>query len=202
MRLGSLKAFKVDCTVIAATNQDLEHLTRVGRFRQDLLYRLNTFTIRIPPLRERAEDIFELAEHFVRTYNKAYHLKKKISPAALGFLQAYSFPGNVRELKSIIKRSVLLSESDTLEVSIMGIPGRMGQWTGADVETASLPDAIKVAEKELFEAAVSKCRTTREMARYLGVSQPTVVRKLRKHGISLLDSGTYHNSKQLSGIKK
>lgn len=193
MRLGSLKPVKVDCTVIAATNQDLERLTRVGSFRQDLFYRLNTFTIRIPPLRERIEDIFELAEHFLRKYNQTYHLKKKISPAALDFLQSYPFPGNVRELKSIIKRAVLLSKKDILEESITGVPGIRRQWTGVPVDRPALPEAINVAEKELFEAAVSKCRTTRELARYLGISQPTVVRKLRKHGISRLDSGLHQS---------
>jgi PAS domain S-box-containing protein len=193
LRLGSLKPVKVDCTVIAATNQDLERLTKVGSFRQDLFYRLNTFTIRIPPLRERTEDIFELADHFLRKYNQTYHLKKKISPAALDFLQSYPFPGNVRELKSIIKRAVLLSKKDIMEESITGVPGIRRQRTTRDVDRPALPDAINVAEKELFEAAVSKCRTTRELARYLGISQPTVVRKLRKHGISRLDSSKHQN---------
>jgi len=192
LRLGSLKAIKVDCTVIAATNQGLEKLTRIGSFRQDLFYRLNTFTIRIPPLRERTEDIFELADYFLREYNRTYHLKKKISPAALDSLQSYPFPGNVRELKSIIQRAVLLSEKDILEESITDVPGTRRQWAGVTIDRPALPEAINLAERELFEAAVSKCRTTRELARYLGISQPTVVRKLRKHGFPRLDSNLHH----------
>lgn len=188
MRLGSLKPIKVDCTVIAATNQDLERLTRVGSFRRDLFYRLNTFTIHIPPLRERIEDIFELSGHFLRKYNAIYHLKKKISPDALRFLQSYPFPGNVRELKSMIKRAVLLSENDVLEKSITGASVVAPRSTGVAVERPALPEAIDEAERELFEAAALKCRTTRELARYLGISQPTVVRKLRKYGIARLGS--------------
>ncbi len=194
MRLGSLKAIKVDCTVIAATNQDLEKLARNGRFRQDLFYRLNTFTIRIPPLRERTEDIFELAQYFLRKYNDACDTKKRLSPAACDFLQSYPFPGNIRELKSMIKRSVFLSNGDVLDNSIMGGPARLERakpWDGR----ASLPGAVEDAERELLDRAVSKCRTTRELARYLGVSQPTAVRKLKKYGYGRLDSLPNRNEK-------
>jgi transcriptional regulator with PAS, ATPase and Fis domain len=96
MRLGSLKPRKIDCTVIAATNRDLEELTRSNQFRQDLFYRLNTFTVRIPPLRERPEDVFELVNYLLREYNRTYRLKRRISPETLKVLQAYPFPGNVR----------------------------------------------------------------------------------------------------------
>ncbi len=101
MRLGSLKPRKINCTVIAATNHDLEELTQRKQFRQDLFYRLNTFTIRIPPLRERPEDVFELVNYFLRKYNRAYRLKRRVSPEALKILQSHPFPGNVRELKNI-----------------------------------------------------------------------------------------------------
>lgn len=188
MRLGGLKAIKVDCAVVAATNQDLEKLAREGRFRRDLFYRLNTFTIRIPPLRERPEDIFELANRFLRKYNRACHRKKKISPAALAALQSYPFPGNVRELRNIIKRSVFLSEGDILDETILGGGGGGRERIERGAARPALSDAVNGAERELLERAVSKCRTTRELARYLGVSQPTAVRKLRKHGFPRLDS--------------
>lgn len=184
MRLGSLKPISVDCTVIAATNRDLEGLAASRLFRQDLLYRLNTFTIRIPPLRERNEDIFELSSHFLRKYNRAYQMNKRFSPQALDVLNTYPFPGNVRELKSIVKRAVLLSESDLLDASIMGSQRRK---TAVSPERGpglpALTDMVRETEREMLEEAVARCRTTREVARYLGVSQPTVVRKLRKHGL-------------------
>ena len=78
--------------------------SRKGHFRRDLYYRLNTFTIRIPPLRERSEDIFELVRHFLNKYNRSLGMKKKISPAAFDFLLSYSFPGNVRELQEHDKK--------------------------------------------------------------------------------------------------
>ena len=124
LRLGSLKPRKIDCTVIAATNRDLEELTSRRQFRQDLFYRLNTFTINIPPLRERPEDLFEFVNHYLRSYNRAYHLKRRVSPEALKLLQAYPFPGNVRELKNILKTAVLMGEKEVVDdfiVSSLGL---------------------------------------------------------------------------------
>ncbi len=195
MRLGSLKGIKVDCSVVAATNQDLEKLTKEGGFRRDLLYRLNTFTIRIPPLRERAEDIFELTHHFLHKYNRAYNMKKRISQQALELLQSHAFPGNVRELKSIIKRAVFLSDKDTLDESLMETSGTRRERVESGPNRAGLSEAVNDAERETLEQAVSLCRTTRELARYLGVSQPTAVRKLKKYGFGRLDSGV--NQKRL-----
>ena len=189
LRLGSLKPIKVDCAVIAATNQDLEKLVAKGRFRGDLYYRLNTFTIRIPPLRERSEDIFELVHYFLQKYNRSLGVKKKISPAAFDLLLSYSFPGNVRELQSMIKRVVFLSDKDVLDESLTEIVGGGRQEvTDGGPGRLGLPGAVMDAEKATLERAISLCRTTRDLARHLGVSQPTVVRKLRKHGLGRLDS--------------
>jgi PAS domain S-box-containing protein/TyrR family helix-turn-helix protein len=195
MRLGSLKPRKIDCTVIAATNRDLENLSRNRLFRQDLYFRLNTFTIRIPPLRERVEDVFELTSHFLQKYNRAYKVRKRISPAALEALQSYSFPGNVRELKSILKKAMVMSDKELLDDLIIGCLGG-----GAD-EAAGLPNArgrkkslmeeVDRTERDMLEKAMRQCTSTRELARHLGISQPTVVRKLRKHGLSY--STSIHN---------
>ena len=191
LRLGSLKPIKVDCAVIAATNQDLEKLVAKGRFRGDLYYRLNTFTIRIPPLRERSEDIFELVHYFLQKYNRSLGVKKKISPAAFDLLLSYSFPGNVRELQSMIKRVVFLSDKDVLDESLIEIVGGGRQEvTDGGPGRPGLPGAVMDAERATLERAISLCRTTRDLARHLGVSQPTVVRKLRKHGLGRLDSSS------------
>jgi PAS domain S-box-containing protein/TyrR family helix-turn-helix protein len=194
MRLGSLKPRKIDCTVIAATNRDLENLSKNRLFRQDLYYRLNTFTIRIPPLRERTEDVFELTSHFLQKYNKTYKVRKRISPAALEALQSYSFPGNVRELKSILKKAMIMSDKELLDDLIIGCLG-----SGAD-EAAGLRDArdrqkslldeVGRTERDMLEKAMRQCTSTRELAKHLGISQPTVVRKLRKYGLS---SPSIHN---------
>jgi PAS domain S-box-containing protein/TyrR family helix-turn-helix protein len=189
MRLGSLKPRKIDCTVIAATNRDLEELTRIHQFRQDLFYRLNTFTIRIPPLRERPEDIFELVNYFLRSYNRTYDLKRRVSPEALKVLQSYPFPGNVRELKNILKTAVLMGEKDVVDDDLMGGLGiKVEQSTPpkrALKEGGSLTDEISTVEKQILEKALAQCKTTRELARQLGISQPTVVRKLKKYALSL-----------------
>jgi TyrR family helix-turn-helix protein len=188
MRLGGLKPRKIDCTVIAATNRDLEDLTRRRQFRQDLFYRLNTFTIRIPPLRERPEDIFEFVNHSLRNYNRAYRLKRRLSPEALKMLQSYPFPGNVRELKNILKTAVLMSEKEVLDESILGSLGlRLESSTGmasTPDESVSLTEGVSTLERQILEKALAQFKTTREVARQLGISQPTVVRKLKKYSLS------------------
>ncbi|MGD9310904.1 MAG: sigma 54-interacting transcriptional regulator, partial [Desulfosarcina sp.] len=115
MRLGSVKARKIDCAIVSATNQNLETLVEEKRFRQDLFFRLNNFRINIPPLRERAEDIFELVHFFIRKYNKHYKRRKQISAKSIETLQAYAFSGNVRELKSLCKQAVLMSDERLLD---------------------------------------------------------------------------------------
>ena len=115
MRLGSIKARKIDCAIVSATNQNLEALVEEKRFRQDLFFRLNNFQLHIPPLRERAEDILELVHFFLRKYNKQYKRRKRISAKAIETLQAYAFPGNVRELQSLCKQAVLMSDDTFLD---------------------------------------------------------------------------------------
>ncbi|MGH7278595.1 MAG: sigma-54-dependent transcriptional regulator, partial [Candidatus Rokuibacteriota bacterium] len=110
-RLGGSGHRKIDVRVIAATNADLEAEIKAGRFRQDLYYRLNVFPIRLPPLRERPEDIAALADHFLRLYRRrARRAVPSISPEALRFLRGYPFPGNVRELQNEIERAVALAD--------------------------------------------------------------------------------------------
>ena len=99
LRLGGTNPIKTNCIIIAATNRDLVDRVNKGTFRQDLLFRLNTFSIRIPPLRQRKEDIFSLTNYFLQKYNNVYRKKSRYSPGVLKSLYSYNFPGNVRELK-------------------------------------------------------------------------------------------------------
>ena len=185
MRLGGLKSKKIDCLVIAATNRDLETRVQQKRFRQDLFYRLNTFTIRIPPLRERPDDIFELVNFYMRKFGKEYRLKRRISPDALRMLQEYTFPGNVRELKNVLKKAVVMSEHESVdEIIHQSLAAGAGSTTASINDTRqgkSLPGHILDVEKEIIKNAMTRCKSTREMARYLKISQPTVVRKLKKY---------------------
>jgi transcriptional regulator with PAS, ATPase and Fis domain len=186
--IGGIKPIKLDCIIIAATNRDLKKLVNQGKFREDLFYRLNSVNLRIPPLRERREDIFNLAHHFLNTYNQTYGLKKRFSSQALKVLLSYQFPGNIRELKNIINSAVLMSETDVLEKSIVNaildLKLEKDPLAIENIEKSlSLKNQLSSAEKTILSDALSRYRTTREIAKHLKLSQSSVVRKLKHHGI-------------------
>jgi len=120
-RLGGARSLEIDVRIIAATNQDLERAVSDGRFRQDLYYRLNVFPVRVPPLRERVEDIPLLAWAFVEEFAKAMNKHiESISEPAMHSLMHYSWPGNVRELRNVIERAMILSSGPKLRVELPG----------------------------------------------------------------------------------
>jgi transcriptional regulator with PAS, ATPase and Fis domain len=190
MRLGAVKSSKVDCMIVAATNQDLEALVEEKKFRDDLYYRLNSFRIEVPPLRERPEDIFELVRKSLSKYNKLYGLNRKISQRGFEAIRSYPFPGNVRELKNLIRMTVIMSERDVLDRSIEeSINQAMKSTQDIDIAPNSgrginLHEELIKAEKEILRKAVNRSKTTRELADLLGVSQPTAFRKMRRHQLS------------------
>ncbi|MEW7982340.1 MAG: sigma-54-dependent Fis family transcriptional regulator [gamma proteobacterium symbiont of Phacoides pectinatus] len=108
-RVGGTKDLQANVRIVAATNRDLEQLSREGSFRQDLYYRLGAFTIRVPPLRERRDDIKDLVEHFLHNHNFSRRINKTVTPAAMKQLNGYDWPGNIRELKNVVERAVILS---------------------------------------------------------------------------------------------
>jgi len=188
MRLGGIKPKQVDCTIIAATNRNLEARSRQRKFRQDLFFRLNTFVMQIPPLKERPDDIIELVNHLLAKYNQQYALKRQISPSAMEQIKSYSFPGNVRELKNIIKMAVMMSETDSLDDYILRNlktsiveQGDYGQKPGSRL---NLIEETSAFEKRLLQNAMTNFKTTREMAGFLGINQSTVVRKMKKHDLA------------------
>ena len=189
MHLGGLKPIKINCTVIVADNKDLATLVKEKKFREDLFYRLNAFSIKIPPLRERPDDTFDLANHFLRKYNETYTSNKQLSYSAIEMMQAYPFPGNVRELKNLVKKAVVLSEERNLDEFIqksLGYETAEGIQTTANrtVAPSILTVKLKETESKILKTAFMQCKSTREIAKYLGISQPSVVRKLKKYGIS------------------
>ena len=190
MRLGGATAVTMECKIIAATNRDLAAKVRQKAFRKDLYYRLNTFTLSLPPLHERPEDIFDLFNYYLYQFNNQYGLKRRVTPEMMLILQDYPFPGNVRELRSLIKKAVVMSEEDLLDETLID---EIGWRRGASTKTSgkiapaaslSFKDELAKAELDILKQAVKKCRTTREIAGYLGLSQPTVVRKLKQYGLS------------------
>ena len=114
-RVGGTKDIQVDVRIIAVTNKDLAKLKDEGKFREDLFYRINVVAIKIPPLRERPEDILPLTKYFVQKYNEEFHKNvQRISKGAGDFFVGYSWPGNVRELKNVTERAIILGDGDTL----------------------------------------------------------------------------------------
>ena len=187
-RVGGVKARQIDCIIIAATNRDLKQMVNQGKFREDLFYRLNSVNIPIPPLRERPADIFNLAHHFLDIYNQAYGFKKHFSSQALKVLRSYHFPGNIRELKNIIKSAVLMSEKDVLEKNIINAIldlkiDRQPLSVEQGEDTKSLKNQLQSVEKAILANALSRYRSTREIAKQLNLSQSSVVRKLKNHGM-------------------
>jgi len=189
MRLGGTKSIQIDCTVIAATNRDLQKLVKDNRFREDLFFRLNTFTIKIPPLRKRFDDIFEMASYFLSKFNKEYGLKQRISFKGMDALQSYTFPGNVRELISVIKRAVVMSEEQTIDAMIERILKEsylsLDKAGTSPRSQRNLTDALMDFEKEILKDATMQCQTTYELAGFLGISQTTAFRKLKKHKLTM-----------------
>lgn len=187
-RVGGIEPRKVDCTIIAATNRNLEERVITKKFRRDLYYRINTFTLHIPPLRERSEDIFDLVNYYLDTYNRRFDTDKKISHAAFLELQRYQFPGNVRELKSIIKKGVVLSDSSYLDNYLGGgIDLSRHEWEAGKLTSrtkAGLKSMMSAHEKKILEQVLQGGKTTREMAMVLKIDHSTVVRKLKKHNLT------------------
>jgi len=183
-RVGGTETIKVRCSVIAATNQNLEKLVKNRLFREDLYYRLRSFVIEIPPLRERHEDVAGLVRFYLSEFNQKYGCSKMIDPESIKRLQAYSFPGNIRELRSVIENGVVMSEANNIDEFVRkSIPMSDIIAEGGNAEL-SFHANMEKHEMQLLLKAKRSCRTTREIASFLGISQPSVVRKLKKYNIS------------------
>jgi len=186
LRLGGLKPIKINCAVVTATNRDLDTLVKQREFRKDLYFRLSPFKIEIPPLRQRREDIFPLAQFYLEKYNQEFNSTKTLSNRALEQLRKYSFPGNIRELKNVIKQAVVLQESDHIvDLILSGDTVDDGSSSFIEDEMAlsskGLKAAMEACEKMILQKALDHCASTRQMASYLKISQPSVVRKMKYH---------------------
>lgn len=180
IRIGSTKEMNVDFRLITATNRKLNECVENGRFRQDLYYRLNVIFLSIPPLREREEDIFNLIIHFMTKYNAKYGLNKSLSPGAADRLNNYEWPGNIRELENIIERVILTADNQIIEIG--NLPENIQKANNLDIHNfKSLQDALEQTEREIIKDAYAKHKTTTGVAKELGISQPTAVRKIYKY---------------------
>src|ERR1041384_529222 len=184
-RIGSNESVRVDLRVIAASGRNLAELVATGRFREDLLYRLNTVTILLPPLRERPEDIPLLAEFFLARYGDQKEVPvTSFSSATMRALIEYSWPGNVRELEHVVERAVALASQAIL--SIDDLPPEVIQKDGeASDQRGSFPGTLKALQREQVLKMMESTHGNKERtARLLGISRRTLYRLLEQYGLS------------------
>jgi two-component system response regulator AtoC len=190
-RLGGTATLKADVRFIAATHRPLEELVRRGEFREDLFYRLNVVPIRLPPLRERPEDIGPLVRHFAATLGEANGRRGlTVEPAALALFEQQPWPGNIRQLQNFIERLVVLCDGPVMkEADVKRELNRSHELTGAPTgDAVSLDDRRKGAERQALEEALKKSGNNRTVAaRILGVSRRTLYNKLEEHGLTGAD---------------
>jgi DNA-binding NtrC family response regulator len=183
--LGSERAEKVDVRVIAATNRDLRQMVAEGRFQEDLFYRLNVIPIRIPPLRERSEDIAVLAEHFVVKHaQRSGRPARRLDESALEVLQRYDWPGNVRELENTIERAVVLSRDPVIGAdAISGL--HVAAPAGPGMPSMRLHQNLEWMERETIRRALEASRgVKKDAAELMGISQRALSHYLAKHRLS------------------
>jgi Nif-specific regulatory protein len=183
-RVGGTEPVPVDVRVIAATHRDLEQAMAAGRFREDLYYRLNVFSIYAPPLRERKADIMILAEHFVEKYASEYGKEiKRISTPAIDMLTSYHWPGNVRELENAIVRAILVCDSAVIHGH--HLPPTLQTAEASDTITrGSLSDLVGTFERDLIEDALKTARGSRaQAARLLKTTERILSYRIRRYGI-------------------
>ena len=175
-RLGSSRTRKADVRLISATNAEIDAEVAAGRFRQDLLFRLNTIEVHIPSLRERREDIPRLARHFLTAHAQRY--RKPITgfdPAALQALSDHAWPGNVRELDHAVERSILMAQGNVIHVSDLGL--RQTDGAGERLDDMSLEDV----ESLLIRKAMTRYGNVTHAAKALGLSRSALYRRLERY---------------------
>ena len=178
-RVGSNQHIDVDIRLICATNMPLHQMVKDGKFRQDLLYRINTVEVTIPPLCERIDDIPMLANHFLNYYSKKYRKDVlTISPEAINKLKKYAWPGNVRELQHAIERALIMADSPTLQESdfLFSRKGNEAQASDTlnldEVEKSAVTKAIQLHNGNISKAADE-----------LGLTRASLYRRMEKYGI-------------------
>lgn len=195
-RIGSTSPTAIDFRLISATNQNLHDRVTAGQFRLDLYYRLNVMPVMIPALRERPEDIPVLLDHVLARLNQRYQQHKVLDAKARQQLQHYPWQGNVRELENLLERFYVASPGRLIQCDLpevdgsIPMPAAAGPLAGESLAEApqglagrSLTQALDSYEKQLLMEALEHCSSTYQLAEYLGLSQPTVFRRLRKHGL-------------------
>jgi two-component system, NtrC family, response regulator HydG len=180
-RIGANKPLDVDIRLICATNMPIYDMVKNNEFRQDLLYRINTVELHLPPLRERQEDIQLLAEHFVEMYCRKYRKQvKSVSANAVKKLQKYQWPGNIRELQHAIERAIIMTDNNVLDSDDFFFLSQNSQ--GEDVITDTYN--LETVERSVIQKAVTKYNgNISKAAKELGLTRASLYRRLEKHGL-------------------
>jgi Nif-specific regulatory protein len=185
-RLGGTETIKADIRLIAATNRDLEAAMAERQFREDLYYRLNVFSIFVPPLRDRKPDVMLLADHFLIKYARRHNRRiKRIATPAIDMLMSYHWPGNVRELENIVERAVLTCDGQVIHGHALPPTLQTAEASGTTMQS-SLSDAIEQYEKDLIVDALKSARGNRaKAARLLGTTERIIGYKIKKYDIEV-----------------
>jgi len=189
MPVGGTKQKKVDVRIIAATNRNLEDMVQKGTFREDLYYRLNVVSLRLPPLRERAGDVPLLVQFFLsKIAEKTKQSTKSIAPDAMACLERYSWPGNIRQLENEMQRAYVMSGKESvitrecLSPTVAGVEAPALKI--AHGQERALKDVLDQVEREMIEQALSRCEGNKsEAARQLGIARSNLIAKCREYGL-------------------
>jgi Nif-specific regulatory protein len=185
-RLGGTESVRVNVRVIAATNKDMEKAIAAGTFREDLYYRLNVFTIFVPPLRDRKADMLLLADHFLEKFSREHgKVIKRISTPAIDMLMSYHWPGNVRELENALERAVLVCDGQVIHGHHLPPSLQTAEGSGT-VTRVSLKDAVEGFERDLIQDALKTTRGNRaKAARLLDTTERILNYKVRNLGVDV-----------------
>jgi DNA-binding NtrC family response regulator len=182
-RLGGRKTIKLDARLIALTNVDLGTAVKGGRFREDLFYRLNVINIRVPPLRERKDDLSKLIQHFLRHYAAKHGGNtQRLAPEALAVLQAYDYPGNARELANIIERAVIVATGKRLEET--DLPDGLKAAVSAQQRKQKPQSLAQLEAAYIAEMLSATGGNKAECARILGISRKNLYEKIARYQLT------------------
>jgi len=185
-RVGGTEDLPSDVRIVAATNRNLEEMVQDGSFRQDLYYRLNAFTIIVPPLRKRREDIEALTDHFIQTHNFSRRISKRFNKSSMRHLISYDWPGNVRELRNVVERAIILSrEQSEIRLEHLAICGtnRQSSDLGTQLQFEKEPTLDQV-EKQYLHCLLEKYSGHRgKVAGVMGISERNIYRLIQKYDL-------------------
>ena len=181
-RLGGRKTIKLDARLLALTNVDLDTAVQAGRFREDLFYRLNVIRIRVPPLRERRDDLPKLIEHFLKHYAAKHGRSvQRVSPEAKAVLDAYDYPGNARELANVLERAVIVAEGKRLEEA--DLPAGLKAAVTAQERKARPQSLAQLEATYIAETLAATAGNKTQCARILGISRKNLYEKIARYGL-------------------